>query len=386
MSDTHAGKAAGTDRRNFMKGAAVIGFAAATSGIRVPVAVAQAAPVPDPATPKGVKPGGQVDNRFSVTHRESVPESIRIISQYFTALSERNLDGMAQMMHYPFLTHEDADAILVESPEQLIKTPPLSMNVTGKGATKIQAGAYDILDNIQMHIYSPIGTGLTLEYSRFDHHGNKLYSCHGLYGITNNDGKWGIEWASTIFKPINQVDRDDWYNFPIANTALHESHRDHVMARRYGDLEDLRRTVYDPYPHGSLWIGASNSPNAGAGHPMDDFKIKGVKSRLRYSPGDTKEQIEKQNYNQKQFSTASGAGVGPWALSIETPDTRMLYSSAEKGHFYAGYFRYTEEGAVISEHRYLGALVNRRGTWYGNDISRIIGHSVYQDRTNDDLT
>jgi hypothetical protein len=234
-----------------------------------------------------------------------------------------------------------------------------------------------------MHIYSPIGAGLTLEYSRYEPNGNKLFSVHGIYGVTNNDGNWGIEWASTIFKPANQVMRDEWYNYPIANYALHESHRDHVMARRYNDVVDLRRTVFDPYPHGALWIGQSNSPNAAAGRPMDDYKIAGVKSRLRYSPGDTQEEISKQNYGQQQFSKASGGGVGTWQLSIETPDTRMLYSSAEKGHFYSGYYRYTQEGEVISEHRYLGALVNRKGTWYGNDITRIVGHTVYQDRTND---
>jgi hypothetical protein len=31
----------------------------------------------------------------------------------------------------------------------------------------------------------------------------------------------------------------------------------------------------------------------------------------------------------------------------------------------------------------LGALVNRKGVWLGNDITRILGHVIYQDRSND---
>jgi hypothetical protein len=132
---------------------------------------------------------------------------------------------------------------------------------------------------------------------------------------------------------------------------------------------DLRRTVFDPYPHATVAITG--------------LKVKGVKSRLNFSKGDTQEEIDKQTWGQNTFATTSGAGVGTWALSIETPETRMIYSSAEKGHFYSGYYRYTQDGTVISEHRYMGSLLNRKGTWYGNDITRVIGHTVYLDHTND---
>ncbi len=100
-----------------------------------------------------------------MSFQTSVPTSLNILSQYFLALSERNLDGMASLMHYPFMTHEGPEAMLVESKDQLMSAPPLSMNVTGKGDSKIKPGAYDILDYMQMHIYSPVGAGLTLEYS-----------------------------------------------------------------------------------------------------------------------------------------------------------------------------------------------------------------------------
>ena len=382
-----------SSRRNFLGGTAASGLLSALSlepGMAVAAAQQpQESEAVDPQAPPTLRPKAEVDGRFTVSHKESVPRSLRLISEYFAALSQRDLGSMADLMHYPFMTHEGPEAMLIETKDQLLAAPPLSMNVTGKGDSKIKPGAYDILDSIQVHIYSPVGAGLTMQYSRFDPTGEKLLECHGMYGITNNDGKWGIEWASTIFKPANQVQRDDWYNFPIANYAMHESHRDHVMARRYTDNVELRRTVFDPYPHGSLSLGGSgtNSANARAGKPMDDYKIVGVKNRLRFSKGDTP--MPEQQVNQmssasmNRFATESGAGVGVWALSIETPDTRTLYSSAEKAHFYCGYFRYTQDGSIISEKRYLCALVNWKGTWYGNDTSRVVGHVMYQDRTND---
>jgi hypothetical protein len=374
---------ADSGRRDFMRGAAtaagVLGATRLASALTPPVVPLQPRePAQEAATPES----GVADCRSPLAFQNSLPESVKVVSEYFQALSERNINGMADLMHFPFLTHEGPEAKLVRTREELISSPPLSMNVTGKGDSKIVAGAYDILDYVQTYIYSPVGAGLTLEYTRFDRRGAKIFSCHGLYGVTNNDGKWGIEWVSTIFKPANQVGRDTWYNDPILNTAIHENHRDHVMARKYNDLAELRQTVFDPYPHGSLSLGPTAVRDA-SGKAHQEYRVEGVKTRLRYSSGDTQEEMEKQTFGQAQFARSSGEAIGGWALSIETPDTRMLYASAEKGHFYSGYFRYTEDGSIISEHRYLGTLVNWKGHWYGNDISRVIGQVTYHDRSND---
>lgn len=373
---------ADSGRREFMKGATaagLLGAAGLASTFVSPNASAEAQQAPQPA---GQSQSEAMDCRSIRSFQNSVPESTKILSQYFQALSERNIGGMAQLMHFPFLTHEGPQAQLVQTREEFLSSPPLSMNVIGKGNSKIVPGAYDILDSLQVHIYSPVGAGASLEYSRFDPRGHKTFSCHGLYGITNNDGKWGIEWVSTIFKPANQVGRDRSYNDPIISTALHESHRDHVMGRKFNDLPELRQSVFDPFPHGSLSLGPTVVRDA-TGKAKREYQIEGVKTRLRYSKGDTKEEMDKQTFGQAQFAKTSGAGVGGWALSIEIPETRILYASAEKGHFYSGYYRYTDDGTVISEYRYLGALVNWDGRWYGNDISRTIGQVVYHDRSND---
>jgi hypothetical protein len=111
--------------------------------------------------------------------------------------------------------------------------------------------------------------------------------------------------------------------------------------------------------------------------------VKGVKSRLRYSPGDTQEEEDKQSWNMDHFAEASGAGVGLWGNSIEIPETRTLYAEAAKGHYYSGYYRYTPNGTVISEYRYLGCEIRRQGTWYGHDIATTFGQVVYHDWSND---
>ena len=367
---TTARNEVGSDRRTFMKEAAAVGLIGAVgiaSSLDRPAAAQEAAAAEDPVIPP-LKPKAFLDCRYPVTYNKSVVESTKVLIQYFEALSGRDLDGMSRTMQFPFVTYEGPYAVLVDSKDKLMATPPPSMNVTGKGDTRIRPGSYDILENIEMHIFSPVGVGYTLMYSRFDDRGNRFFQCHGIYGITNNDGKWGIEYASTIFKPDNQIGRDD-YQIAAVDEALHDNHRDKVMSRREGDLPMVRKMVEYPYPHGSVWISSN--------------RVKGVKSRLRWSEGDTKEYMDQQNYNQAHFAEASGGGVGIWANSIETPETRILYAEAAKGHYYSAYYRYTADGTPITEHRYLGTEIRRQGVWYGHDIATVFGQVVYHDWTND---
>jgi hypothetical protein len=365
----------GTDRRDFIKGAAAasllgaLGMASAVGESVVEAQATVAAGSPQAST--GPRPGARLDCRFPASFSTSVPTSMNIMTQYFQALVERKLDGMAQTLHFPFVTYEGAEAVVIDSADKLMASPPLSMNVTGKGTSMIKPGAFDVMDHIQLHMYGPNGAGLSLEYSRFDAHGNKMLACHGLYGITNNDGKWGIEYMSTIFKPMDQIGRDDAYNIPAVDSAYHANQRDHVAGRRDSDLDQLHKAVGDPFPYAAVNIGA---PAAG------------TKSRLRVSSGDTPEYLAKQTYNQATFATTSGEGIDRWYTTIETPDARVLYASMDKGHVYAGFTRYTSDGTIISTVRYLIAQVYKKGNWYGNDLVTTFGTANYYDHLNDVLT
>ena len=243
------------------------------------------------------------------------------------------------------------------------------MTVKPNGENVLRAGSYDLMDTIQVHVYSVVGVGLVMEYSRYDTAGNPLMKCNGIYGVTNNDGKWGIEYMSTIFTPYNQVGIDERYNFAAVDAALHANWRDHHHGRTYLDMDVLRASVAVPIAHGTVAL----TPN----------RVKGIKSRLRFSTGDTPEYMAKQNYNQENFAVSSGESVGKWAFSIEQPMTRVLHASTDKGHYFTGYMRYMADGTMISEHRFIGTLIYWRGAWYGNDIGTPFGHVMYHDRTND---
>src|SRR5580698_10705716 len=91
-----------SDRRNFIKVAAAAGLAGAA--VMAPaLAEAQQTDVVDPEKPAGLKPGAELDGRFTVMYESSVPETMKLAAQYMAALSRRDLDGLSGLFHYPFV-------------------------------------------------------------------------------------------------------------------------------------------------------------------------------------------------------------------------------------------------------------------------------------------
>src|SRR5262245_18587630 len=76
---------------------------------------------------------------------------------------------------------------------------PPTLNATGKGKSKLLKGSYDLLESINVHLYGPVGSAISLSFTRYTPDGHKHLLCDGLYSVTNNDGRWGIQMASTIF-------------------------------------------------------------------------------------------------------------------------------------------------------------------------------------------
>lgn len=388
-------------RRSFLKGAAAAGVLGAVkmAAFAQPADAQESAAV-DPPVPPGLKPGGQPDNRFPVTYEHSVPQATDVLTQYFAALSRRDIKGLAELFHYPFVTYEGIETVIVNSPEDLISNPPPSLNVTGKGANFIKPGAYDIMESMKTEIFGPIGVGLSLDFTRYDGRGAKLYGCGGIYGITNNDGKWAIEYMSTIFNPADLV--YEKYNAEAILTAVHENQRFHALARKYNDPVALHKAVAGFVgKYASVTIGGSNATAVPAleGRPMEPYRVKGVKSRLRISDI-TQEQLDHLqtvvhnaggSRNMEQFYKVSGGMVGRWYQSLEFAGrhgegARIIHSSTEKGHVYMGYTRYTADGSPISETRYLGTTLYKAGTWVGSDVTAVFGQTMYRDRSNDDLS
>jgi hypothetical protein len=372
-----------TGRRSFIKGAAAASLLGAAVAVpvnaRIP-APQQTATATDPQIPSsGLRPQGQLDARFPVTFETTIPQAMSLITEYFAALCRRDLQGMVRTLHFPFATYEWTDAVVFKSADELIANPPPSMNVTGKGDHLIKPGAFDILDNLELHLFNPVGAGLSLSYSRFGPDGNKLLLCHGIYAITNNDGKWGIHLMSTIFTPADQAavvynDAVEAFLRRGENWQLGYSHRDQSM---------LNAVLGQVGTQAHVDIGNPRhlSGNARAGKPMDEYRIKGVTSRLTVNEV-TEESLAKPRDNGiAQFVEWAGGTVGPYGYTMNMPNQRILHYSPDKIHTVAGYRRYMKDGTVISEtHASMGTFTYKNGRW---GSAGGVGEMMYHDRSND---
>ena len=69
-------------------------------------------------------------------------------------------------------------------------------------------GSYDLLESINVHLYCPVGGAFSLSFTRYTPDGHKLLVCDGIYSVTNNDGRWAIQLASTIVHEVDFRRRD----------------------------------------------------------------------------------------------------------------------------------------------------------------------------------
>jgi hypothetical protein len=358
------------DRRTFIKGAAgVLGAVAISPALSQSAhAAAQTAGSEDPKLPPGLKRPAMLSSKYTVTYEKSVPAAMAVMTDYFAALSRRDLKGISNSLHFPHATYESTDATIVASPEELMDTPPPSMNVTGKGEHIIEPGAYDVLESLNLHIYNPIRVGLSLSYSRFEPSGHKILQNDGIYWVTNNDGKWAIELASTIVTPADQVGVP--YNDGTEAFLRHE--RDAWLIYLLNDRTANANNVPMFGTHATIPIVTGPDLfDAREGDPMARYKVEGVKSRLvvtevpvtappplRMDPSPVPN-----GYPDSSLYNGGGEGVGQYRASMVLPNARVLHASLNKVHALTGLVRYTDKWKRILELRYINIYVYKRGRW-----------------------
>src|SRR5262245_9039807 len=131
------------DRRQFVASLTTAGAVATIGGVAAPAASAarvEQAPPPAAQTsaatdfprPAGLKAGAQLDSRSPVSFAEPVANGLRLVTEYFTALSQRDLQALSRTLHFPFAIYEDIEPIVVQSAADLAASPPPSLNGTGK--------------------------------------------------------------------------------------------------------------------------------------------------------------------------------------------------------------------------------------------------------------
>jgi hypothetical protein len=379
---------ANTDRRGFIKGAAAAGLLGALGSAS---ALGQPAPqqgaVEDPQAPKGLAPLGMLDYRFPMSYETSVPAGVRVLTQYFAALSRRDLKGMAETLHFPFASYEGTDPVVVQTADELMAHAPASMNMTENPERYtdhdgyLKPGSYDAFDSLEVITADPISAAMSLVYYRYEKGGKKNLRCQGLYTVTNNDGKWGIQLMSTIFTPADMMN----VVFEDTMTAAKRLRMTHDLA-----FETCDRTL----ENGPFQLGTIASVTNGTVQVfyqrekdnMDPYRVKGVKSRLQVSEA-TAESVAKMSqpstpadyeYYRVLFPKLK---VGNWGFVYGVlPETRVIHATVDKAHMLSGAIRYTTAGELCNYNRHLSVVTYKKGHW---GIAGSFAYIAPQDRAND---
>lgn len=379
-------------RRNFMAGAASAGLLGA---LALTTASAQqtssSSSAQDPQAPAGLGPRGMVDNRFPLTYATSVPEGVRVLMQYFTALSRRDLKGMADLLHFPFVSIEGTEPVVVSTPDQLLAHAPASMNMSQNPERYtdhdgyLKPGAYDVFDGLEVLNCDPVLAGFAMRYNRYGSDGKKLHRCEGVYSVTNNDGKWAIQMISTIFTPAHMTG----VVFTDTIEAAKRCRIDHDLAYQVSDrsvdapTSQLGTTAAVANTGGQPWTLGPD------GRAMEQFKVKGIKTRLRVTEV-TPESRARIRPSADPVSDYAGyralfpkAGVGNWGWVYGVlPETRVLHATFDKAHMLSGAIRFNVAGEECSYNSDLSVITYKKDHW-----GRVgtLAYTTPHDRSNDVL-
>lgn len=371
----------------------------------------------DPKAPAGLGPRATPDLRFLICYFPSVPQSARVMTRFFHALAQRDLKMMADSLHFPFASWEGTERVVINTPEELIAKAPPSLNISMDPARftdhdgYMKPGSYDVFGGMEFITSDPIQSVLSMYYDRYDKNGQRMLRCQGIYGVTNNDGKWAIQQMSTIFTPSQMI--GTIYSDTI--TAAKRLRINHDLAYQIRDNDGVwgrvRPAIWQPEGASSATPYSSNgAPSAqrtrqdshgvpwqdapkGNEFLMEHFRFKGVKSRIGpgtqqqpyppaspSGPGEWVDPKAKIDFAQT-IKTVSMAGVGNWGFPTGIlPYTRVLHNTENKAHLYSGVTRYNVWGEEISNSVEVAIITYVLGRWsWAGSLGYICNH----DRAND---
>ncbi len=339
--------------------------------------------------PMLLKPRAQLDSRFPVSFAACVSNGMRLITEYFTALSQRDHAALAKTLHFPFAIYEEIEPVVVQSEREFLAAPPATLNGTGKGKTRIAKGSYDLLESMNVHLYCPIAGVFSLSFARYAPDGHKLMDCEGIYSVTNNDGRWAIQMASTLLHERGYENN----RYPDAEETHRIGGQGYLAAFGYRDealLNDLskgRGSYEAELPIGTKRASVSfgygprdRSRDAREGNPMKGWRTAGVKSRLQVSEVTGQANDRAMNTNLREFVELAGGAVGAYDYTRLRPERPLvIHATHDKAHVLGGYWRYTETGELISETRSVGIRIYKGGRW--GDVGNL-GQVTHHDRSN----
>jgi hypothetical protein len=396
------------DRRTFMKGAAVaaglLGAAAVAPALGQNSRSSQGSDGNDPQAPPGLKT--TPDMRYPLSFQKPATEGVRVMMDYLSALFNRDAKGMADSMHFPFGTYEGIDYRVVKTADDFLAHAPASINLTVNPErwtdhdSYLQPGAYDMFDGVQVINSSAIGCNLALSYDRYSADGHKLLRCEGIYWVTNNDGRWALQKASTIFTPAGMLGVE----YPDALIAAKRLRIDHDLQFMHREAlpesqpplpgwEDALEAipVDAPMVHSQQYQRYARM-GASATGAMSEFKIKGVKSRVGGGGTDAPPNRDSLANVKKPLATPTNypeyrdsfkvLGLGPWGWVYGTrPEAKVLHHTVDKVHLTTCAARFTAAGELINADSQLMVAIYQRGYWrFAGGMGSVMVHDRGNDR------
>lgn len=122
------------------------------------------------------------------------------------------------------------------------------------------------------------------------------------------------------------------------------------------------------------------SQDARDNDPMRGWVVSGVTSRLNVGEVTAADSTGTLNTNLAEFSELAGGAVGDYSYTRLRPDRPLLiHATHDKAHILGGYWRYTNDGTLISETRSVGIRIWKEGRW--GDVGGL-GQVTHHDRSN----
>ena len=385
---THTPRDVNIERRALLRTAGLLGVAglappavpftlAQSAASPLCVAASLAADLEPPMAPAGLNKGDLVDNRFRITYERSIPATVAVLTQHFAALSERNLAGIAETLHFPFAVHEQFSMrmpVVVRARDQFMSSPPASVGVTMKPVRFgpqdgwLRPGLYDVLVGLEVLQFNPVMCNAAMKFDRYDENGKLVHRCEGVYLVTNNNGKWGIQLFSTIFTPAQDIG----VQWPDA-LALAFRPRQNTVQNNWDDDETIlpRLARHDSYPKVGVAGGGVRAITGNAvNDPMRPFVTRGVTSRIRIqesaptpAPPRPASEPRRTLWEQSQdgFREISKGERG--GSTTKMRDARVLHHNANKIHLISGVERWNTSGEELSVTTQVLVVSYKKGIW-----------------------
>ena len=335
----------------------------------------------------GLAPNGAAAQWHSIKRKTSVPDAVCVMTQYFEALNARDLKRMAELCQFPFVSFEQVTPVVVKSADDLISEAPPSMNMsehpdrwTGHDSF-VTHGSYDTLHGIEILAQDPYAANLAMVYNRYGADGKMLLQSQGVYCLTCNEGKWGIELMSTIFTPAPLV---GWH-YPESEEAGLRTRTSHDVGPNTDDSE----AVGNDYQYGPQ-AGVSGSDcyiplqkNADRGEAIKTYGTIGVESRLHDGDGYPSEIKSDAALNIRESgddlnNPAAAAKykddwhwyramydqIGPSARGFTIglmPYSRVIHATDDKAHVFSGLTRFNTVGEEIDTNSEMSIITWWRG-------------------------